>query len=92
MKKIYPIATFAWLLIGLPACKKEQVVTPTADMSSRARIADYVLLTTNTDTTGNYHNELGVTAALAGQYDLALQYHNQALTARTKAKIQHKIA
>jgi tetratricopeptide (TPR) repeat protein len=92
MRKLYPIVAFAGFLIGLPGCKKEQVVTPTADMPSRARVADDVLLTTNTDTTGNYYNTLGVTAALAGQYDLALQYHNQALTARTNAGIQHKIA
>jgi tetratricopeptide (TPR) repeat protein len=44
MRKLYPIVAFAGLLIGLPGCKKEQVVTPTADISSRAKVADDVLL------------------------------------------------
>jgi tetratricopeptide (TPR) repeat protein len=90
MKKLYPILAFAWLLIGLPGCKKEQVVMPTAEVSSRARVTNDVQLAT--DTTGNYYNVLGVTAALEGQYDLALQYHQQAITARINAGIQHKIA
>jgi tetratricopeptide (TPR) repeat protein len=44
MKRLYPIAAFAWLLIILPSCKKEIVVTLPADVSSRARVADDVLL------------------------------------------------
>ena len=47
MKKLYPILAFAWLLIGLPGCKKEIIVTPNAEISSRARVADDVLLDTD---------------------------------------------
>jgi hypothetical protein len=59
-----------WLLIGLPGCKKEIMVTLPDDISSRARVAYDVLLAT--DTTGNYYNGLVITAALEGQYELAL--------------------
>jgi hypothetical protein len=45
MRKLYPIVALAGLLIGLPGCKKEiVVVAPTADLSSRAKVADDVLL------------------------------------------------
>jgi tetratricopeptide (TPR) repeat protein len=45
MRKLYPILAITWLLIGLPGCKKEiVVVAPTADLSSRAKVADDVLL------------------------------------------------
>jgi tetratricopeptide (TPR) repeat protein len=97
MRKLYPIVALAGLLIGLSGCKKEPVLTPAAemfarDMSSRARVGDDVLLATNTDTTGNYYNSLGVDYALKGQYELALHYLQQAMTARTGAGVVHKIA
>ncbi len=94
MRKLYPIVAFAALLIGSSGCKKEPVqdVIPTTGMYSRARLADDVLLATNTDTTGNYYNNLGVNAALEGHYDLALGYLQQSTTARINAGIQHKIA
>jgi tetratricopeptide (TPR) repeat protein len=45
MKRFYPILTFAWLLIGLPGCKKEIVTLPgDSRISSRAKVADDVLL------------------------------------------------
>ena len=44
MKKLYPIVALAGLLISLPGCKKEIVVAPSADLSSRARVAYDVLL------------------------------------------------
>jgi tetratricopeptide (TPR) repeat protein len=52
----------------------------------------WFLVLSNTDTTGNYYNSLGVDYALEGQYELALQYLQQALTARIEAEVVHKIA
>ena len=92
MRKLYPIVALAGLLIGLSGCKKEPVLTPAAEMSSGARVGNDVLLKTNTDTTGNYYNSLGVDYALEGQYELALEYLQQAMTARTTAGAVHKIA
>jgi len=44
MRKLYQILAITWFLIGLSGCKKEIVVAPTADLFSRAKVADDVLL------------------------------------------------
>jgi tetratricopeptide (TPR) repeat protein len=44
MRKLYPILAITGLLIGLSGCKKEIVVAPTADLFSRAKVAEDVLL------------------------------------------------